>query len=202
MVAPMEEDERPIWRTGLAAALAAWMALVLAALLSVWRLGEVLSFESLLGLGVALFVVAPIALLLLSLLAMLRYPATGWMAPAALLFFAGAMVPAFRPITQQALRLNFAAHRPAYDAIVADAKAGRIAVKPNGGGWIVGERDGVRFRYRADRPGRIEFGWTRGQMFEQGVRYDDAPCRPTPAVRCVDQGEPLDGPYSYYGWAS
>ena len=53
--------------------------------------------------------------------AMLREPMTGWLAPTILLAFCGAFVPASRPLLDAGAWLNFNAHRPAYDAIVAEA---------------------------------------------------------------------------------
>jgi hypothetical protein len=190
------EDIRPLWRTPLGAALAAWMVVTLGALLGGWRIAETSPSGVLAGLALGLGVGAPAGLLVWSLWAMLRDPVTGWLAPAALLFFLGALVPAWRPLADAGMRMNFDAHRATYDAIVADAKAGRLRPDPHG--WVAGERDGVRFRYRADRPGEVQFAWVRDGLLDAGVRYDEIPCRPTPRLKCLDRGEPIVGRYFHY----
>ena len=57
---------------------------------------------------------------------------------------------------------------------------------------------GVRFRYRADRPGEIDFEWARNDAFTEGVRYDDSPCVAAPGRVCADRGRRLEGYYSHY----
>jgi hypothetical protein len=195
---PMGEadDTRPLWRTPLAAALAAWMGVTVGALVGAWRIAEAAPAGVLPGLAVGLGVIAPVGLLVWSLWTMLRDPVTGWMAPAALLFFLGAMVPGWRPLADAGMRMNFETHVATYDAIVADAKAGRM--RPDDYGWVRGMRDGVRFRYRADRPGEVEFVWVRDGLIDAGVRYNDIPCTPTRRLKCLDRGERIEGRYFHY----
>ncbi|MBI1200607.1 MAG: hypothetical protein GC203_22320 [Phenylobacterium sp.] len=190
------DDTRPLWRTPLGAALAAWMAVSAGALVAGWRIAETAPAGVLPGLAVGLGLIAPVGLLIWSLWAMLRDPVTGWMAPAALLFFLGAMVPAWRPLADAGMRMNFEAHVETYDAIVADAKAGLM--RPDAHGWVRGSRDGVRFRYRADRPGEVEFSWVRDGLLDAGVRYNEIPCTPTPQLKCLDRGERIEGRYFHY----
>lgn len=190
------EDHRPVWRTPLAAALAGWMTLVLSATFAAWRIAEIAPPGLVAGLALLLGGIAPVGLLVWSLWTMLRDPVTGWMAPAALLFFCGGLIPAERPLADAGMRFNFRAHRPAYEAIVAEAKAGRL--RPDPGGWVEGVRDGVRFRYRADRPGDIEFPWLHETFVRAGVRYNDIPCRPSPTLKCLDRGELIEGRYFHY----
>lgn len=190
------EDVRPLWRTPLGAALVAWMVVTIGALVGAWRIAETSPFGVVIGLALGLGVAAPGGLLVWSLWAMMRDPVTGWLAPAGLLFFLGGLVPAWRPLVDIGMRLNFDNHRATYEAVVADAKAGRL--QPNRHGWVVGERDGVRFRYRADRPGEVQFSWVRDDLLAAGVRYDEIPCTPTPRLRCLDRGEPIEGRFFHY----
>lgn len=190
------ETIRPIWRTPLAAVLAAWMAMVIGATLAAGRLMEVMPDGSILALAAAIYL-APAPLLLgWSFWTMLREPMTGWLAPTLLLTFCGGAVPAFGPLLDAGARVNFEARRATYDAIIAEAARSRARGGPDGA--VAGERDGVRYRYRAERPGEIDFPWTRNAAFVEGVRYDNSPCKPAPGRRCADPGRPLAGYYSHY----
>jgi hypothetical protein len=189
---------RPVWRTGLAAALAAWMGLVVAAALSAGRLMEITPAAVAPFLIAGLFVVPPLILLVWSFWTMLREPMTGWLAPTILMAFCGAFVPLAQPLYDTGVRLNFEARRPAYEAIAAEVRDGRIAGAPNPRGWIVGERDGVRFRFRPDDRGMIDFGWAQAYGFKSGVRYDDTPCVSRPGALCIDRGEALAERFTYY----
>lgn len=189
---------RPVWRTGLAAALAAWMALVVAGLLTGARLMEVTPPAVAPLLVAAVFVAPPPILLVWSFWAMLREPITGWIAPAALMTFCGGLIPAFMPLYEAGVRINFESRRPVYEAVAAEVHDGRIGGVPNARGWIVGERDGVRFRFRPAERGVIDFNWTRAYGFTAGVRYDDTPCVSKPGALCIDRGERLEARYTYY----
>lgn len=187
---------RPIWRTPLAAALAGWMALVVGLTLGAGRVMEILPGETLLVLAAGTFLTPVPFLLAWSFWAMLREPVNGWLAPTILLAFCGAFVPASRPLLDAGAWLNFNAHHSTYEAIVAEAA--RTRAMGDAGGSVEGSRNGVRFRYRADRPGEIDFEWSRNDAFEEGVRYDDSPCVATPGRACADRGRPLSGNYSHY----
>lgn len=189
---------QPVWRTPLAAVLVAWMALATAATLAAARLMEVTPSEVAPLLLVGLFVIPPPTLLVWSFWTMLREPMTGWLAPTVLMAFCGAFVPAAQPLYEAGVRLNFEDRRPVYEAIAAEARAGTLGGLPNARGWIVGVRDGVRFRYRLRDPGMIDFAWTQAYGFRAGVRYDDTPCIPRPGARCIDQGEPMAKGFTYY----
>lgn len=187
---------RPIWRKPLATVLAAWMALVIGATLAAGRLMEIVPGEIVLILAVGVFI-APVPILLVwSFWAMLREPMTSWLAPTILLTFCGAVVPAFEPLRDAGARLNFAAHKVTYAAVVDEAA--RIRALGDIDGLVIGTRNGVRYRYRAERPGEIDFEWVRNGTFEEGVRYDDSPCAPQPGRACADRGQPLEGFYSHY----
>jgi hypothetical protein len=188
----------PIWRTRLALVLAAWMALTVLILLGGWRIAEVAPLGLAAPVVAGLLAVPPIGLLAWGFWHMLREPVTGWIAPSVLLAFCGAMVPASLPLADLGARLNFMAHRPAYDAIVADLRAGRLAGYREPDGWIAGARDGVRYRYPPGRSDVIDFVWTRARLVDAGVRYDAAPCRPSRQIKCVSAGEPLAGDYYHY----
>jgi hypothetical protein len=190
------ETIRPIWRTPLAAALAGWMTIVLGATLMSGRLMEIVPGESLLILALAVYV-APVPILLgWSFWAMLREPMTAWLAPTILLAFCGGFAPAIQPLRDMAAALNFAAHRPTYDAIAEEAA--RIRARGGPDGFVSGSRNGVAYRYRAERPGEIDFPWTRNAAFTEGIRFDDTPCVARAGRICTDTGRRLDGYYSHY----
>jgi hypothetical protein len=189
----------PVWRSPLAMVLLAWMVLAIGGILGAWRAMEALPPMMALGLAMGLFVLAPVLLLAWSFWTMMRDPVTGWIAPSALLTFLGAMVPAWGPLLDAGVRLNFETHHAAYDVIVADSRAGRLMrASSSPGGWVEEDRDGLRFRYRGGRPERIDFIWSRNQFLEAGVRYNARPCRPTVRVKCLAAGLPLDNGYSHY----
>jgi len=187
---------RPIWRTPLATALAGWMLLVIGIALGAGRLVEIVPGEALVILALGAVVLPVPALLAWSFWVMLREPMTGWVAPTLLLAFCGALVPAGPPLIDFGVQLNFMAHRPTYDAVVAEiARNGPLKGSE---GAVAGERNGVRYVYRAERPGEIDFIWTRNPVFSEGVRYDDTPCRPSRERMCADTGRAIDGFYSHY----
>lgn len=190
--------ERPVWRTPLAVAIAAWMGMSVAMTLGAARLMEVTPDGLAPVLIAAIFVIPPPSLLIWSFWAMVRDPITGWLAPATLMAFCGAFVPMFQPLFDAGVRMNFEARRPAYEGIVADARAGRLVGVANARGWVVGERGQVRFRYRPSEPGVVDFVWARAYGFRAGVIYDDTPCVARPGYSCLARGEPLDARYAYY----
>lgn len=194
----MSVTDRPIWRTPLAVAIVAWMVMALSVTLAAARLMEVTPEGSAPIVIAAIYIVPPPLLLGWSFWAMLREPVTGWLAPTVLMTFVGGFVPLFQPLFQTGVRLNFEQRRPAYEAIVADAQAGRLVGVGNPQGWVTGERGDIRFRYRPADPGFIDFVWTRAYGFRAGVLYDDTPCVARKGFSCLSRGEPLDARYSYY----
>jgi hypothetical protein len=190
---------RPVWRTRLAAVLVAWMALAVAAAVAAPRLMEVTPPAAGLLLAAGLFVVAPPTLLAWSFWHMLREPVTGWLAPTVLMAFCGGFVPLAPLLYDAGVRLNFEHHRPAYEAIAAEVRDGRIGGAPNPRGWILGERDGVRFRFRPADRGAIDFAWAQAYGFRAGIRYDDTPCISRKGALCIDRGERLAERFTYYG---
>jgi hypothetical protein len=92
-------------------------------------------------------------------------------------------------------RLNFERHRPAYEAIIADAKAGRLVADREG--RVEGRRGDVRFRYRADRPSMVDFAWA-GAPLTSGVRYNESACTPAAGLKCLDRGKPLADRFYHY----
>lgn len=189
---------RPVWRTPLAAVLVAWMALATAATLVAPRLMELTPPAAGPLLIAAVYVIPPPILLVWSFWSMLREPMTGWLAPTVLMAFCGGFVPLAQPLYQTGVRLNFEDRRPVYEAIAAEVRAGTLGGLPSARGWIVGEREGVRFRYRRADLGMVDFPWTQAYGVRAGVRYDDTPCIARPGARCVDQGEPLAKGFTYY----
>jgi len=191
-------DIRPVWRTRLAAVLVAWIAVALSVTLTAPRLLEVTPPQVTPFLLGALYVAPPPLLLVWSFWAMMREPVTGWLAPTVLMAFCGAFVPLAPLIYDAGVRLNFESRRPVYEAVAAEVREGRIAGEPNARGWIVGERDGVRYRFRPTDRGMVDFNWMRAYGFTTGVRYDDTPCISRPGALCIDRGEPLAERYAYY----
>jgi hypothetical protein len=189
---------RPVWRTPIAMMLLAWMGLAVGALLGAWRAVEILPPTIAVAMALSIFVAAPAVLLVWAFWTMMRDPVTGWIAPSALLAFGGAMIPAWEPLLDYGARLNFETHRAAYDAIVADGRSGRLRATAAGASWVMEDRQGVVFRYRPSRPGRIDFVWSRGAILQAGVRYDAEPCRPTLRMKCLAAGAPLTDGYSHY----
>ena len=194
----MSVTDRPIWRTPLAVAIVAWMVMAMSVTLAAARLMEVTPEGAAPIVIMAIYVVPPPLLLGWSFWAMLREPVTGWLAPTVLMTFVGGFVPLFHPLYQTGIRLNFEQRRPAYEAIAADAKAGRLVGVANRRGWVTGERGEIRFRYRPVDPGMIDFIWTRAYGFRAGVLYDDTPCVARKGFSCLSRGDPLDARFSYY----
>src|SRR6478672_1325951 len=109
---------RPVWRTRLAAVAIAWMGLVVGTTLASSRLLEVLPGDVLPFVAVSLYITPIPILLVWAFWVMLREPETGWLGPTVILAFVGGFVPAARPLFDAGVRLNFATHRAAYEAIV------------------------------------------------------------------------------------
>ena len=164
---------RPVWRTRLAAVLLAWMGLVVGTTLASSRLLELLPPSATPFMAIGLYIVPIPILLVWGFWAMLREPMTGWLAPTIVMAFCGAFIPAFRPLFDAGVSLNFAAHRPAYEAIVADVGAGG---DPGQRGWIEGRVGSVRYGYQADHREVIQFTWSEGVYLPSGVVYDAKSC--------------------------
>lgn len=193
------QGPRPIWRTPLAAVLIAWMAIVVGATLGSSRLLESLPTGALPFLAVGIYL-APLPFLLVwSFWAMMREPVTGWLAPTIVLAFCGGFLPAFRPLFDAGVDLNFTAHRAAYDAIVAQVTTGRH--DPDARGWVEGREYDVRFAYRADRRDVVQFVWSDNTYLPSAVIYDARACGAsagTGARRVVTAYDRrLDGHYCY-----
>lgn len=191
-------DRPPIWRTPLAVAIVAWMVLACTVTLAAARLMEVTPEGSAPIVITAIYIVPPPLLLGWSFWAMLREPVTGWLAPTVLMTFVGGFVPLFHPLYQAGIRMNFEARRPAYEAIVAEAKAGRLVGVAGRRGWVHGLSGDIRYRYRPTDPGTVDFIWTRAYGFRAGILHDDTPCVARKGYSCLSRGEALDARYSYY----
>lgn len=181
----------------MAGVLVVWMLSMLAAPLCFGRLLELAPEGAFPLIAGALLLPAP-WLLIWSFWTMQREPLTGWLAPSAMLAFAGGYVPAFMPLLDAGVRLNFQLHRPAYEAIVDEVRAETPAPGAQLSGWVVEQRDGITFRHRDDRPGVIEFIWRSDNWIEAGVRFNPRPCRASRALRCVNPGDPRFGVPGYF----
>ena len=176
---------RPVWRTRLAAALVAWMGLILGTTLASSRLLEVVSGHVLPYLAAALYI-APIPVFLAwGFWAMLREPMTGWLAPTIMLTFCGAFIAGFPQLFGAGVMLNFLAHRPTYDAIVADVATGAIGGDRAQRGWIQARQGRVRYAFQAGHRGLVQFVWSEQDYLPAAVVYDAKACgvAPRPGAR-------------------
>ena len=167
---------RPIWRTRLAAVLVAWMGLVVGTTLASSRLLEVLPADVLPFVVVSLYLTPIPILLIWAFWSMLREPETGWLAPTVLLAFCGGFVPASRLLFDAGVSLNFAVHRPAYEAIVGDVASGRLAAQPGATGWTEGQRQSVRYGFLAAHRDVVQFTWSENPYLPSAVVYDARSC--------------------------
>lgn len=190
---PGVEPLTPIWRTPLAVILLAWILSVLGVTLAAARLIEVTPPDTLTWAAIGLYLLPIPPLLGWGVWAMLRDPLTGWLAPTLLLGFCGAFVPLAQPLFDAGVNLNFQARRPIYEAVIAEARM----TPPRPGGRVMGERDGVRFRYATERPDEIDFIW-QDSPAGVGVRYDPTPCVATATRRCVARGRGLTPAFTFY----
>lgn len=170
-----------VWRTWPGRVLLAWMALVVFVALAYGPLLEVLSSDAVSWGGLLVLFGAPAALLPWSLWALIRRPRSAWPAPAGLLLFCAAFVFGGDKPWIAGGWLNLMRHRVAYDAVVADAKAGRL---PGAGSdrWVEGSRGGVDYIVAAWSPTTVIFPWHRNPYGGGwiGVTYDEEDCPPHP----------------------
>jgi hypothetical protein len=192
---------RPIWRTRLAAALVAWMGLVVGATLASSRLLEVLPADVLPFAAVSLYITPIPIFLVWGFWAMLREPLTGWVAPTVVLAFCGAFVPAAKPLFDAGVALNFAARRPAYEAIVDDVVSGRLAAAPAEIGWTQGQRGEIRYAFQSSHRDLVQFIWSENPYLPSAVIYDAKSCgvpRPGQRRRIISSYDRhLGGHYCY-----
>jgi hypothetical protein len=171
----------PIWSTRLAKVLIAWMAIALISALGFARLMELLPGRAFSAVLVALYVAAPLVLLVWSIAAVLGRPHANWPALVALLLFCGVFVAANEALFDASIDLNFLSHRSAYDRIVADARRGRLGGVPDPSGHVTGERDGVRYSFLSARTLNLQFDWSRDSAMILTVVYDEQACPERPA---------------------
>ncbi len=167
---------RPVWRTRLAAVGVAWMCLVVGVTLGSSRLLELIPAQTVPFVAFSLYITPIPILLVWSFWTMLREPMTGWLAPTVILAFCGGFVPAAGLLFDAGVNLNFASHRPAYEAIVADVALGRLAPDPTAKGWTVGTRGEVVYAFQARRRDLVQFTWSEGAYRAAAVVYDARAC--------------------------
>ena len=170
------ESILPVWRTRLAAVAIAWMGLVIGTTLASSRLLETLPGEVVPFVAVSLYITPIPILLVWSFWTMLREPLTGWLAPTVILAFSGGFVAAAPVLFDAGVTLNFAAHRPAYEALVADVALGRLAVDPDAPGWTMGTRGEVAYGFQARRRDLVQFPWSDNSYLASAVVYDARAC--------------------------
>lgn len=163
------------WRSKFGRALSIWIITALAFELSVSRIVEVLGKGmALLWLGV--LVVAPLALTVWALARVTDRTGT-WSAVGAVVVTWIAVLMAAFPLHRASVQLNFWSHRAAYDAVVADMKAGRLEQGS-------GRRHGVKYDAPWMTGNDVGFAWFWEYDIGEGVMYDEEACprRPTPPL--------------------
>jgi|GEM_PF-6302795 len=124
---------------------------------------------------------APLALLAAGVTLWIRRRTT-WRAPAGVLAAVAVVVALALPLGYASIRLNFLIHKPIYDSVVRDAKAGRPigALQPDGSRR--GVRHGVRYDIRPVRPVVVHFQWKTAALTIRMVEYHERPtvCPPKP----------------------
>lgn len=156
------------WRSWFERAFLAWGVIALAFWLGITRVLEVMGKGMALA-WLALFLLAPLALIVWAI----RRAATQagkWAIVGAVVVAWAVLVAAGIPLYRASVYLNFWSHRAAYDAVVADMKAGRLAAQREG------VRHGVKYNSPMMRSGDVGFLWYWDFDVGQGVYYDETEC--------------------------
>ncbi|WP_296596519.1 hypothetical protein [Phenylobacterium sp.] len=172
-------------RTIFGRVLASWLA-VGAAFLLLSATIEGLLPERVFGAIFGALAAAPLALLAAGLGLWIRRRAT-WRAPAGVLAAVAVVAAAALPLSYASVRLNFWIHKPIYDSVVRDAKAGRPIGALQQDGSRRGVRHGVQYDIRPVRPVVVYFQWKTGAMTVRMVEYHEHPtvCPPKPPPDAV-----------------
>lgn len=157
------------WRSRFGRALSAWIVVALAFELGITRVLEVLG-KGMALVWLALLVLAPLSLMIWALKRVTQKTGT-WRGAGAVVATWISVAAAGFPLSRASVYLNFWSHRAAYDAVVADFRAGRLNPGP-------GRRHGVE--YNATASGYISFAWYWDFDIGQGIAYDEANCPPRP----------------------
>ncbi|MFZ5719749.1 MAG: hypothetical protein ACOY5Y_09840 [Pseudomonadota bacterium] len=157
------------------------MLVVLAFWLASSRLVEVLG-KDVFWAGAAVLGFVPLALIVWAIGRAVRRTGS-WVAVGAVVGAWIALAVAAIPLARAGVYLNFWSHRAAYDAVVADLKAGRIADRSSG------SRHGVRYHTPDMRQGSVGFVWYWDFDIGQGVAYDEVDCPRQPTTPPPERSE-------------
>jgi len=175
-MAAVPDIQTPIWRTWLAKALLAWVGLALVTTLAFARLMELLDEKPLAAVLVTVCLAAPLGLLVCCCWKLRGNPRANWPPLAVLLVSIGVLFAASGPLFDASVYLNFMAHRPAYDRIIAETSTGELSGPVDANGQIVGTRHGVSYQFNPARPRLLQFSWTRDGALLLAVYYDEGRC--------------------------
>jgi hypothetical protein len=166
------------------AAFAGWIVVAVVFWLALMRLLELLSPVAFGVVWAAVYLGAPLVLLLWAISRAIRRRGP-WLFVPAVLFAAVVVLASGIFLVQVSAYLNFLAHKTAFDAVVADAKAGRLD--------RAGSRHGVRYILPFERPDAVVFPWnhdTHGGWIGVAYDEDDCPPKPPPRPEPTKAGEP------------
>lgn len=179
---------RKFWHTTFAKALGLWLMLAMIGMLTLIPLFEMIGYLPY-KLLLAAMGLGALVLIGWSVWRFARRPRSGWVSPIAVVATAAIYVALVVPVANAGLFLNFLRHKPGYDKIVADAKAGRLRDLRTVDGMVVGVRHGERFQLARERPLLVHFeGWWAGDYDVFEIYYDEENCpgrnggRPTRAA--------------------
>lgn len=166
------------WRTRFGRALSAWIVVALGFELGVSRVVEALG-KGMALLWLAVLVMAPLALTVWALVRVTDKTGTWRVVGAVIVTWIAVGAAAF-PLHRASVQLNFWSHRSAYDAVVADMKAGRL---PPGSG----RRHGVQYNAPMMTAGDVGFVWFWEYDIGEGVIYDETSCPRKPSLPSLPQ---------------
>lgn len=166
-----------IWRTVLGRVLLAWMGLCLLTSLTFVSMIEVVGAKAWPWVLAAVYLGGGLIMLLACAATAVANPRRWWPASVALLAFGVTIVPLTIPLAYAGAWLSFQIHRPAYEAVVTDWKAGRLPSHPRVPECVQGIAHGVAFSsFMCGQP-QVVFPWGRDDAAGfLGVIYDEVDC--------------------------
>lgn len=176
--------------------LLAWMSLCLLTSLAFVVLLDLVRYEIYPWLIAAVYLGGGGLLFAACAVAAVRAPQRWWPASVALLTFCVAIVPLTAPLAYAGVWLNFQLHKPAYEAVITDWKAGRLPNPPDARGCVHGSAHGVEYSsFECTRP-QLAFPWGDDPASLTGVMYDEedcprAPPEPLPPPRVNGEVPPM-----------
>lgn len=150
------------------------MGLTVAFIITLGRLCEMLPGAPVLAVVTALIILPTLPLLGWCLGAVIRRPRRDWPGLPMLLAFCFALIFGFDTLITTGARLNFLSHRPVYERILGEARAGRLPLDENG--WSTGRRYGVAYATNPGGHPTAQFEWGGASDGFFGVVYDEWEC--------------------------